>query len=230
MNKQNVNLELIKKVFKLRKILKERPFMQLTSKDQIQHLGNILEYRAQYFLFNIYQKSEYGTSWERYMTILKTNSETRKIVRNLIIEAVTNFDVSRLNFDIPYGEPLWDSDHDNSTVDFFPVLYPFQKKHIIDYLSIISQIEFFQRLSASDPHYTWQEYFEGLQNDQNLWRKFARAFQQGLWEMDFGGNLEDTDTENIVLQYHIANACYILEQRSKEKKHGWASIFPNFWE
>lgn len=234
MSNQNASngsfLEFVKKAIKLRKTLAKRPFIQLTSKEQVQHLGNILEYRAQCSLYNVCKKCAYGTSWERYLTLLTSNSEIKKTFKHLITMAVTNFDASHLNFDIPEGEPLWDSDRDNSTVDFSPVLHPIQKKHFIDYLTIRSQIEHFHRLSASDPLYTWQKYCDDLHNDQNLWGKFSRAFQQGLWQIDFWKYWESVDTDEIVFQYGIANACYILEQRAKEKRHGWTSIFPNFWE
>ncbi|MCI9509201.1 MAG: hypothetical protein HFF10_05560 [Angelakisella sp.] len=234
MDKQNTNnqltLEFIKKAIKLRMSLRKRPLFQLTSKNQVQHLGSILEYRAQCSVYNVYQESEYGTPWKRYMTLLQSDSRIRKTVKHLITKAVINFDTSHLNFDIPHGEPIGDFNLDNNTVDFSPVLSSIQKKYIIDYLIIVAQVEFFQQLSASDPLYTWQEYFDGLHTDQNLCGKFSRAFQQGLWQMDFGKCWEDMDVEGIVLQYYIANACYTLEQLAKERERGWTSIFSKFWE
>lgn len=160
-------------------------YVPLSSKEQRYHLVRLIEYRAELALYEAYKAAGRIMPWNHFVLLLQNNCGLKKAVQRSIIGTISSLNGNLFNFNIPEDAPLWEGTDSDERVISAEVIDAHNHDTILDLLTMRTQLAHFQYLTIFDRDYTWRSYQQDLEQDQELWGKFTRALQRGIWEADY---------------------------------------------
>lgn len=175
----------IKAIIQIKRTLGELSYVPLSSKEQRQHLVKLIEYRAELALYEAYKAAGKILPWEQFILLLQADHVLKKKVHNSIMCTISSLKDNLFNFNISVNEPLWETSGIDGRVITVEVVDTRARDTVLDMFTMRTQFAHFKYLTIFDQDYTWRSYQQDLEQDQELWGKFARALQRGIWEADY---------------------------------------------
>ena len=167
-------------------VIKSKPFADLGD-DELITYAKLVQYKVQWDLFTLYEEEAPGTlTWEGFVLLMHSSSELQgkclEVIGKKLETAFFQYDFtqgeldeSRIN-DIFVGDMLRGaklfSDGDGLLL-------------MALFLYIAEQAHFNHLQDTVRPDYTWEEYFNDLFLDHELWMGAVIAFRNTILRLDF---------------------------------------------
>ena len=172
-------------LIQIKRALGEFSYVPLSSKEQRHHLVRLIEYRAELALYEAYKAAGKIMPWNYFVMLVLNNNKLKGAVQKSIMDTISSSKETLFNFNIPEDEPLWEGSERDEQVISAEAIDTRNRDKVLDLFTMRTQLAHFQYLTIFDRDYTWWSYQQDLEKGQELWGKFARALQRGIWEADY---------------------------------------------
>lgn len=146
-------------------------------------------YKVQLAFYEIFKENAEDISWNECILLIQTTEQLQKASRAVAEHAMRNFSSDRFNFEIPVCTDYVEDEEDNRTILLARIFSERAGTKLIHNFILRAQIAHFSYLSRKKGlDYTWERYIQDLKNDTELLCVLARAFQDGLKNIDFNSS------------------------------------------